>query len=344
MKQSNKKISPTTLYRYRPLGDSELIERELDAIRESYLYAPSFEQMNDPMEALFEFSSISDDPISLILPPDFLLKYEKTLEETARTARGSGLISMSETHLDYPLWAYYGSNFSGMCLEFDTNELVISDLPRDSILPIPVIYDSTSPDAITFETLAWTDPIAMVISRLSQKRAEWMHEKEWRYLAGRPGRKLYADTALKRIYLGPRISADAKLAIVDAMKNRPVEIFEGTVHGYEINFLCIKAGTRWDECERTGEGSFDEKKVLSSVKELRSALGESYAALQNKCNELSTHPNVKSIDFIRLLNDQTQVCISVTYRLRDTKGDLSHGHFFDIRMNPIPYSELLGMQ
>lgn len=334
MKLNNRKSPPATLYRYRPLGDSKLVTRELEAICGSYLYAPCFEQMNDPMEALFEHPG-SDDPMGAILPPQFLALSNETLVKTAKIARSSGLISMSETYLDYPLWAYYGSNFGGMCLEFDTQALVISDLPRDSVVPIPVIYDSTPPAPITLERLAVSDPMEIVISRLSQKREEWQHEKEWRYLAGGAGRKLYTDSALKRIYLGPRIDPETKSAIVNTMRNRPVEILEGSVHGYEVKFSCIKKSTPWHECERTGAGNFDPSKVLSFDKELRAVLGDNYKTLEQKCTELSTHPNVESIDGVCLTNSRTGVCVTATYRLRDKCGDISHNHFFDIDINPV---------
>lgn len=336
MTENNSKVPPETLFRYRPLGN-ELFERELEAICGSYLYAPRFEQMNDPMEALFEFLG-ANDPMGILLPDMYLSLFNETLKKTAETARNSGLISMSETHLDYPLWAYYGSNFGGMCLEFNTQELVISDLPRDSFLPVPVIYDSNAPAPMTFERLALFDPMEVVISRLTQKRAEWRHEKEWRYLAGKAGPKLYTDPALKRIYLGPRIKPEEKAVIVDAMRNRPVEIHEGSVRRYEVEFRCIKESTPWHECERTGAGSFDPSKALSSEKELRAILGGNYETLERKCKELSTHPNVESIDGAYLTNDRSGVCVTATYRLRDEHGDISHNHFFDIDMNPIFYS------
>lgn len=334
MKSNNGKSPPATLYRYRPLGDRKLVKRELEAICGSYIYAPSFEQMNDPMEALFEYPGL-EDPMAVILPPEFIARGHATLEATAQTARSSGLISMSETYLDYPLWAYYASNFSGMCLEFDTRELVISDLPRDSLMAIPVIYDSNPPAPMTFERLMLSEPMELVISRLSQKRMEWQHEKEWRYLVGKAGRKLYTDSALKRIYLGPRIKPKTKSAIVEAMRKRPVEILEGSVRGYDVEFSCIKESTPWQNCERTGAGRFDPSTVLCLDKELRAVLGENYKALEQKCKELSTHPNVESIDSVYLLNNQTGVCVTATYRLRGTRADLYHKHFFDTNMKPM---------
>lgn len=38
------------------------------------------------------------------------------------------------THL--PMWAYHGSNFAGMCLEFDTADLMISDFHAEKLRPV----------------------------------------------------------------------------------------------------------------------------------------------------------------------------------------------------------------
>jgi len=76
------------------------VKRELGAIVNSYLYAPRFDQMNDPMEALFEYPR--EDRVAVLMPKNFLDFANKALEEAAATAKKSGLISMSTIHVDYP--------------------------------------------------------------------------------------------------------------------------------------------------------------------------------------------------------------------------------------------------
>lgn len=293
--------------------------------------------MNDPMEALFEFPGMND-PMGVILPKDLLSQFTSVLEDTANTARTSGVISMSETHLNYPMWAYYGSNFAGMCLEFDTQELTISDLPRDSYFPVPVKYNSIAPRPITLEHLAISDPMDVVTRRLIQKRAEWAHEKEWRYLAGRPGPKRYTDPALKRIYLGPNIDPHVKTTIVDAMKRRPVEIYEGLVVGYEVKFSCIQQSIPWAECDRTGAGIFNAGVAFKAKDELRSILGNKFEVLEQKCLELAAHPNVETVAGAHPLKDGKGVYVNAIYRLRDDAGDIVHSHVFDRNMNPLKFS------
>lgn len=331
MKSKAKKMQPDLLYRYRPLGEKTLFTRELDALEKSYLYAPRFDQMNDPMEALFEVAT-ADDAMAILLPPNLVAIGTRILETTAKIAKESGLISMSVDQLDYPLWAYYGSSFGGMCLEFDTAELEIGMLSRELLMK--VVYDSKAPNPVSFQSLAFADPLLLVNRRLTQKREEWRHEKEWRYLAGQPGPKPHTDAALKSIYLGPRIRSDEKSRLLEVMARRPVDVYEGIVDGYDLKFHKIKTATPWSECDRVGSGHYNPDESLSAEDELRKALGSNFEALGRTCRKLSEHPNVESIDDVYLTSSGSGVFITTTYAFRDGTRR-PHVHYFDSAMNPI---------
>jgi hypothetical protein len=119
------------------------------------------------------------------------------------------------------------------------------------------------------------------------------------------------------------------------MKNRPVEIYEGSVQGFEVEFKCIQESAPWSECERTGAGIFDPQLIYSSEDGLRAVLGDKFYALEQKCRELSDHPNLERIDEIRVTNEQSIVCVTGTYRLRGGH-DVSASHWFDADMNRLP--------
>lgn len=125
---------PEKLYRYRPL-DEALFEREFGALREAYLYAPPFAAMNDPMEAFYEIGGPGDRIIDSMLAPagkDVGAMY-KMLSDMID---GFALVSLAGTHLDLPMWAYYASNFAGMCLEFSTPSLDIGDFQGEKLRPV----------------------------------------------------------------------------------------------------------------------------------------------------------------------------------------------------------------
>jgi hypothetical protein len=51
--------TPSALYRFRWL-DIHTFEREMIALENSYLYAPPYSAMNDPMEAFYETGGSGD--------------------------------------------------------------------------------------------------------------------------------------------------------------------------------------------------------------------------------------------------------------------------------------------
>lgn len=134
--------TPPKLYRYRPLEDA-LLNRELGALRDSYLYSPPFAAMNDPMEAFYETGGPSDRIINAMLAPTGK-RINGMYEMLSKMINRFALVSFAGTHEDLPMWAYYGSNFAGMCLEFDAAELAIGDFQNEKLRPVTYLLISLS--------------------------------------------------------------------------------------------------------------------------------------------------------------------------------------------------------
>lgn len=118
---------PDQLYRYRPLDDTFV--RELAALKNGYLWSPHFTEMNDPMEAFYEFGGTGDAVVDQLLKPAG--KSTADMYDMAkRVIDNFCLVSFASSPVDLPLWAYYGSNFSGICLEFATDTLFVGDFQR----------------------------------------------------------------------------------------------------------------------------------------------------------------------------------------------------------------------
>ncbi len=96
--------TPSKLYRYRPLEDA-LLDRELSALCDSYLYAPPFAAMNDPMEAFYETGGLGDRIISAMLAPAGK-RIDGVYEMLSEMIDRFALVSFAGTHEDLPMWAY----------------------------------------------------------------------------------------------------------------------------------------------------------------------------------------------------------------------------------------------
>lgn len=331
-----------SLYRFRPLSDAvadpsiglTLLDRELSALTESYLYAPSFSDMNDPMEAFYEFDGSLDILLNAIMPGIASFAQDQLRQMIDRC----GLVSFSDTADNLLLWGYYAQGFRGMCLEFDPS--VLGRLSRFKDEPLfPVTYADLPAPALPTGSIIDLSIKDAVIQLLCRKRIEWSHEREWRFLAGQVGKRHYVDDALQRIYFGPLTSDNHIARICEAMRCRPVEILKGRIVGYDLDFDVIQRACALAECERVGKVEVDLDSLEIERDEIQSFLEVPIEHLRTKCAQLADHPNIHYISSVHVTGDkQDRVVICAAYHLRNG-STIYHNLYFDKCMNPMvdPY-------
>ena len=323
------------LYRYRSL---EFIDREIDALKNSYLYAASFDQMNDPMEAFYELgteediiinNSFSTNPLSANPPVSgYVYSLYKNL------INQFGLLSFSKSNLKYPMWAYYANKFSGVCLELDELILMKGSLNGENIVPI-TYSDEALPPISMFELIAPSQKqiITTILLRLTRKRKDWQHEDEIRIVTGKVGKKYYFEDALKKIFLGPKIDEKHKDLICSIFENRPTEVLMGKIKGYELNFETIKPAKQLEKSEKVGQGFFVMKDALNySEQEVRFFLDVPYNSFESLCKQLTMHPNMEKIHLINI--EDSMLHFHIEYKTRGTP--IPHTHrYYDKKLNLI---------
>lgn len=322
---------PVSLFRYRPL-DSNLFERELDALRNSYLYAPSFSSMNDPMEAFYRFDTTFDPLLNGMVPG--ITDVVQT--QISESIKNFGLVSFSETPHHLLLWGYYASGFKGMCLEFDRERL--EQISRFKTEPLRKVRYSGSAyrPLLAAEALRTDTFLDTVVEFLSQKRTEWQHEKEWRFLCGQVGKRYYVDDALRSIYLGPSALQEHVSSICEVMKRRPVDIYAGVVKGYDLGFEKIQAAAPFEQCDRTSDGEHDLAPLEIERAEITDFLAVPVTGLRAFCEALARHPNLASINSVHITGDNPhRLVVCTSYRIRDgvTCGK---NYFFDQAFREVP--------
>jgi hypothetical protein len=322
---------PDKLFRYRPL-DSVLLDRELGALRDAYLYAPPFAAMNDPMEAFYETGGPGDRIIDAMLAPagkNAGVMYKMLSDMIDRFA----LVSLAGTHLDLPMWAYYASNFAGMCLELSTSELDIGDLQNEQLRPVTYARSALSP--LTVADMAPERVEESVIARITRKRSEWAHEKEWRFITGELGPKHYVDDALCRVFLGPRINPAHAKQICDVLDHRPVEVVQGKIRGYELVFRTIKPARPLEDCERVGAGRFVPANIIPDPAGLEAFLAVPLDELIDKCRAIARRPNVEEIADFAVSGDREDLLyLWTTFKLRNDR-EVYHKRYLDRRLRTV---------
>lgn len=216
--------TPSKLYRYRPLTPS-VIDREVKAIAEGYIWCPKFNTMNDPMEGVHRLG------LSWLLNGDSL---EKRAISGVRNKLG--IASLSEVHDHEPMWAHYASQFQGMCVEYSTRKL-LEKLPHDFDL-VRMAYNEKPPILLQDRTSA-LDKAKLT---LATKTIRWATEREWRLIIPESGRADYSDTAcVSKIYLGSRVSDEAEKAVRSAAKRLRIPVAKMTIKKYQISFTAAES-------------------------------------------------------------------------------------------------------
>lgn len=316
---------PLKLFRYRPLND-KLLEREIETLQKSYLFSASFSAMNDPMEAFYETGGQSDFLIDEILRKGGKSASDIYTEINEMTNK-FGLVSFSSTHNNLPMWAYYANNFSGMCLEFNTNDISIGDFQNEPLREITYAEEPLPPILIGDFYQGNVDSV--IIDRLTRKRFEWAHEKEWRFITGKTGAKNYLDDALCKVYLGPCIDKIHSAKIHEVLSNRPVEILQGEIKGFNLFFRTTKSKTPYDQCDKVGSQQFDRSEDLYAEKELRDFLTVPFENLLDECRRTALRPNMERFGGIDIAGrDRRSIYFWTIYKLRNGQ-EISHKRYFN---------------
>jgi hypothetical protein len=212
-------LLPLYLFRYRAIGPShEVLQREIAAIKEPYLWCGDFTSLNDPMEGFYR--------------PTSLLKNKDNYARIARTILNSksdiGIASFSDTGENELMWTHYARNYSGICIKYYSQRLLDALPSRVSL--VHMAYGD-SPPRVTSKDIGNDDSGARKI--LSQKKFNWAYEREWRVLGSVGKLPINSDDVVRSIYLGSRIEEIQKKAILKTFRGSEIDIYEMDVSGYE---------------------------------------------------------------------------------------------------------------
>jgi hypothetical protein len=102
-------VLPEHFFRYRSLGPKDsldIVNREMDAIVQSYIYCGDFLKLNDPMEGDFALTA------RLMKRPEA----QEVLDAISTGQTDVGIASLSDTLNNDLMWTHYANNWSGICM------------------------------------------------------------------------------------------------------------------------------------------------------------------------------------------------------------------------------------
>jgi hypothetical protein len=212
-------VVPLRLYRYRSLseGGAKILDREVRAIKEKYLWCSNFSAMNDPMEGFYRPSSV------LKRMPNYASVISRLLVEKKE---GIGIACFSETKDSELMWTHYAGNYTGICVAYSTKRLAES-LPDDvSLVRLGYVDEPlrvSSPDTKNI--------IATCRKILSQKKYNWSYEREWRVL-GPVGAVPMTELCVTHVYFGSRVASAHVTEVKRHLGEFDIDFSKMEVSGY----------------------------------------------------------------------------------------------------------------
>ncbi len=217
-------VLPKYLYRYRQFNNKRDFLREVAAIRGDYIFAASFDKLNDPTEGIFRSISKS--------------RSVKDALDGMLFNQGMGICSFSETHNHHLMWAHYAQQFSGICVRYNVEKL-LSGLSDDLFLT-RVHYDDFS------LKIDLNNDLSARYKSLSRKNSAWSYEREWRILSNESGKKYYKNNIkiVDRIFLGIRFHIEYESIIENLCLEKSIKLKDMRITDskYLINFSDYENG------------------------------------------------------------------------------------------------------
>jgi Protein of unknown function (DUF2971) len=153
-------------------SDKDVLDRELAAIEQGYLWCSSFDMLNDPMEGTYATTSL------VRRSPKYKFARQFFLEQKSEV----GLCAFSETFNNELMWAHYADEFRGICVRYHFARLRRG--LSDSHAFTRISYDDRPPKMGKPEG----DLTHNFRRTLSTKYHRWQYEREWRLFSLASGR------------------------------------------------------------------------------------------------------------------------------------------------------------
>jgi len=210
-------MNPSSLYKYVPFnvpeecGESDLQSLRLKGFENGKIWCPTAYNLNDPYECYPKFE-IKDEYIKEVVdsltPDEFILikkdapdvskeNLKRVLKDHKDPLRRAlicavigavnihnfkkiGVLSLTTDPLNLIMWAHYGGNSKGVCLEFERTP----DNELGSARTLPVKYLKARPEIL------FQDRNRKKVEIVTSKFEGWEYEQEWRNWQ-ETGEKLY---------------------------------------------------------------------------------------------------------------------------------------------------------
>ena len=202
------------LYKYR-----ELNKFTRESLEENYFWAPSKETLNDLCECYYSTESYNTfmNFASLIAPQIDKNELYNQFDSIQDMINNSGIFSLSKSYNISSLWASYAQNHTGICIEYDLEDLIGKN--KGLYQCLDVMYSDTPPDI-------GVDDISndvLLQKMIGTKHLDWDKEQEFRIVCDNQGKNHHRSDAIRSIIFGLKTPDESKNELMKLLSNRNIK-------------------------------------------------------------------------------------------------------------------------
>ena len=223
------------------------------------MYLRNIEDLNDPFEGDL-LITLDDLNLKIIYDEDLKLNKDikEEIENQIRThekkqleegwelyKRNLKMVCFSERNDINPMWAHYGDNHEGICIQYDLKK---NNIFRDQCIPVYYVKDTNNDTIIEKIQSGSFVKNRLIWGVFSKKSEDWIYEKEWRLIYDKQVPEyittLFTDNINKKyipflkpkaVYLGLEMSDEDKELIIDLCKFNDIDVFQMKKSGSNYN-------------------------------------------------------------------------------------------------------------
>lgn len=219
------------LYKYRELNDFTI-----ESLKENYFWASSKETLNDPCECYYTTESYEKViKFTSKISPNIkkaTIALGNSLNKIQTMSKGLGIFSLSKSYNISSLWASYASNHTGICIEYDLEELISKN--KGLYQYFDVTYSNTPPDIGVEDFQRMT----LLQKMFGTKHHDWDKEQEFRIICEEQGKNYHRSDAIKSVIFGLRTSEASKYEVMELLANRNIQ-FKQLINNDKSYYLDI---------------------------------------------------------------------------------------------------------
>lgn len=200
-------------------------ERDLLTLANNELYAPTYNNLNDPFEGMM--NSITDSAtIEFFKNLGGGDSLESAYQEIIEMLKNVGIYSLSTDEKNEVLWSLYANGHKGFVIGYELEEL-LKDFNFNTVVPlvnqVKVKYNSAPNGMLQFKDLPYNG--FNLSNSIGTKSKSWENEKEVRLIFEQNGLNEYNYRAVSRIIFGLRSS--------ESDINKTMKILAGRNYKYQ---------------------------------------------------------------------------------------------------------------